>query len=582
MFGAASLSCFGGQFLQGAQCQSDNQCGPQLQCIEGYCGGCNDCGGESETGEASNEVSADIFATPIRDIDILLVIDNSASMSRNQTNLLWSMAPFIELLENEETNANYRIAITTTDVGNPSCVAEQTTPEHGNLVLSSCEERLEDFVADGGQLDVGAVACSELCQLDAGALEILPTTTDYDAVAKPRPWLERIGGQSNLPASTDMLDAFMCFGPQGISGCEFESPLESMYLAMQRINTPADPAYGFVRRHAVLAILILTDSADCSYAPEFASIFDVDGDKTFWSDPSAAAPTPAVCWNAGVECVGDPSGYDSCSAVNKDVDGTPGVGDAEAVLHPLSRYVDMLQALEDDKKFVRDNNEIIVGLIAGVEVNGEVDYVDVSQSDPAYHDAFGIGPGCSVPDPDSPGNLFRAVPPVRLREMGDAFTPGALTSICDNDYSNVFGATVQPLIAQIRPACFPACVQDTDPATDIVEPSCVVVEDPPGDDDSFELPECLRDANGYVIDQESYDYAMPDDETNGCFALLVDSGGQTASFYDDMSLECQEQGSNLEFRISRRPGFPSASGTVHEATCIRADAPEVACPDLGD
>src|SRR5690606_3982152 len=126
----------------------------------------------------------------------------------------------------------YRIGVTTTDNGNPWCNA--TTPEAGALVMSSCRTRLGDFVFD--TVDAQDLACNDICSLDEDALEIIPTATEYDAEPTPRPWLERIEGHKNIPATTSTVEAFQCFGPQGINGCGFESPLESMSLALARFE----------------------------------------------------------------------------------------------------------------------------------------------------------------------------------------------------------------------------------------------------------------------------------------------------------------------------------------------------------
>jgi hypothetical protein len=532
-----------------------------------------------ELGKSSVLVE-DVQLTVNKDVDILFVIDNSGSMGEEQAILANNFGSFIEVLEAEDVEANYRIGVTTSDNGNPWCPQGAYTPEAGNLVLSSCKTRLNDFLFNNGAIDVQDLACNDICNLDAAALEILPTTTDYDSTPKPRPWLENIEGKKNIPESTSTVDAFKCFGPQGINGCGFESQLESMYLSLSRAQTVDEDEYGFLRANAILAIVFVTDEADCSYNKSYSSIFEQDGKKTFWSDPTASFPTSAVCWNAGVECEGDPSGYTSCEPVNKDTDGTVGVSDSEAVLHPMSRYIGLLDGLEQEKQAFNADQELIIALIGGVDSMGDVHYGDIGNIDPDFQDNFGIGPGCTAPPPPGSIDPVEAVPPVRLKAVVDEFTEGNMFSICEPDYSAALAAIAKKIEDQIQPACYTKCVKDTDASTDLIDPECTVEEDPPGNDNTVRIEECAKDASGYVIDPNTNDYAMPADGVNVCYALLTDTGGMTMSTADDMSDYCADQNFNLEFKISRRPGYPAPGGTSISATCSLADFPDVTCPGI--
>ncbi|MFO7561219.1 MAG: hypothetical protein R6X02_01145 [Enhygromyxa sp.] len=533
--------------------------------------------------EKGSEVEDQLQLTVNKDVDILFVIDNSGSMGEEQANLGANFPTFIGVLEAEDVEANYRIGITTTDNGNPWCPAAQTTPEAGKLVLSSCKTRLGDFLF-GNDVDVQDLACNDICNLEAADLEILPTITDSDKNPAPRPWLENIEGKKNIPAGTPMADAFACFGPQGVNGCGFEQPLEGMYLALTRAQTNSEASYGFLRASAILAIVFVTDEADCSHNKMYSEIFSADGNKVFWSDPTAAYPTSAVCWYAGVDCEGDPSGYTACHAVNKDVNGNSGVSDGQAVLHPMSRYIGLVQGIEDQKKEINAQQEVIVALIGGVASDGQAYYSDVTNTDPGFQDSFGIGPGCTAPNPLDPEEPVEAIPPVRLRDMVDAFTPDNMFSICDADYSPALLAIANRIKDQIQPACYTKCVKDTDAATELVEPECTVEENPPGNgtEDVVRVQECLRGADGaYVIDPTTNDYTMPADDINVCYAMLTDSNMSTPSTADDMSEECTDRNFNLEFKIARRPGFPAEGGTAISATCSLADFPEITCPGIG-
>lgn len=530
--------------------------------------------------DQSQEKQDAIALTVNKDVDILFVIDNSGSMGEEQAILAQNFGSFITVLEAEDVEANYRIGVTTTDNSNDWCPG--TTPEAGKLVLSSCKTRINDFLFNNGAVDVQDLACNDICTLTDAELAITPTTTDFDSTEKARPWLENIEGKKNIPDSTSTVDAFRCFGPQGINGCGFESQLESMYLALKRAENTEEASYGFLRAQAILAIVFVTDEVDCSYNKSYSEIFSQDGNKVFWSDPSASFPTSAVCWNAGVECVGDPSNYDSCDAVNKDVDGNVGVPDNEAVLHPMNRYFGLLDGLETQKKDFNASQEVIVGLIGGVDSQGQTFYNSVAMTDPTYENNFGIGPGCEAPPPMGQMDPVQAVPPVRIKALVNRYSEGNMFSICEDDYSPALQEIANRIRDQIQPACYTKCVKDTDASTLVVDPECTVEESRPGQDDTDRIEECATDASGaYVIDGTTNDYAMPADDINVCYALLTDDSMSTPSPDDDMSDDCTDLNFNLEFKISRRPGFPAAGGTSISATCSLADFPDLTCPGIG-
>ncbi|MFO7565556.1 MAG: hypothetical protein R6X02_23135 [Enhygromyxa sp.] len=337
-------------------------------------------------------------------------------MANAQQNLAANAPALVNPLE--DAGIPWRLGVTTTDNGNPRCTG--TSPEGGILVMSSCRARLSDFELDG--LDVGDLSCQDACGVDS--LGVLPTATEVDATVKPRKWLESVNGETNV--SVPIYDALACMLPQGINGCGFESQLESAYLAVARAQSSQEDNWGFLGADSLLVVIFVSDEADCSYNKNFGEIFE--GNKTFWSDPSAAAPTSAVCWNAGVECIGDPSGYDSCLPANKDVNGAITNDPGKAVMQPIERYVDGLQT---------DIGPVLVFGILGVSSDGSVAYADAV--DPAFQKDYGIGPGCMAQVPL--GQPITAVPPVRMLAVMDELGGANMAfSICDSDYSPALSA----------------------------------------------------------------------------------------------------------------------------------------------
>jgi hypothetical protein len=540
-----------------------------LSCVALACNGrtASDGGGDQGTGDTGDDDEHSVVLSHVehRNVDILFVVDDSATMGEAQARLVASIRELLGPGDADAKNGlNLRVAITTTDNGNPRCAASTTTPTHGDFVLSPCTTRLDDFVLAAD--DASARACTDHCTLGAEQLEILPTTTALDPIAKPRRWLERIEGVANFNDAVSLGDMFACFAPQGITGCEFESPLESMHQALLGSSTPGDPNFGFLRESAILMIVLVTDEVDCSYQTD--EIFSSDGNKAFWSDPDAAAPTSAVCWNAGVTCSGDPSQYDACDPANKDIEGNPAQTDAEAALHPLSRYIDFVQQIEDAQQALIPEREVIVGLVSGVDQSSNAFYA--ASEDSLLQAEYGIGWGCTGPNPNDPDRPITALPPVRLRDFTNAFSTGNMFSLCDADYSPVLAVLAQTSGPQVQPSCFSECVADTDPTTAIVEPECEVIQQVPGEPDVV-VPDCARAPDGsYLVDPDTQDYVMPSPDTDACFAQLVDADQLTPDVNDDMSVECADQDFKLEFKLARRPSGWIRSGTTVTATCTVA------------
>jgi hypothetical protein len=407
-------------------------------------------------------------------------------MGEEQLNLAKNFPMLIEQLESLEdgrgnrVGADVNIMVTTTDFDNPQCHGPWTKPDYvpakGSPISTPCVDRLERFTGYGDDPLVIEEACLEVCDPTAPA-RATDQFIHFDADGS-----NVVGGS---PA-----DALACLGPQGIDGCGYEAPLESMSQALNPTacwNDPercTDPAWAwieapFLRQGAVLAIAIITDEADCSVKD-----FSIMDEPVFMAlDPATSVPMPssAICWNAGVVCTGlDPrtGEYSGCVSANKDAQGQVGVADADAVLHPLQRYKGLLGELRDQGREV-----IMLGVLGVPEV---VDHADVPPYQPTagglqalvYRDwrdpdvpaggdilpdewndgvqaedkqfEFGIGPGCTGYDPVTDTYTGQAIPPVRIRDVcesldtpDDPDTPGVdetrirccVESICDDDFS---------------------------------------------------------------------------------------------------------------------------------------------------
>ncbi len=398
---------------------------------------------DGETGETGDgdgddpgDGDGDDPGEPFEAVSILLVVDNSGSMGRAQWILAERTQDLLEPLD--AAGIPWRLGITTTDAGNPWCTPDISSPENGKLVLSSCASRIEDdFMVE--ELTVEGYACLDLC---AGtSVTTIPTPTDTDPQLLARPWIESDGSQTNLADGAALEDALQCVIPQGVVGCGFESPLRSAQLSVARAKDVDEAEYGFVEPGRLLVVVFVTDEADCSYAPEWSQIFEQDGNRAFWSDPLAEFPTSAVCWNAGMQCTGDPSNYDDCVPVDRDVDGNPTDDPNLAVMRPVQNVIEGLG----------DPDEVRVFGIVGVGADGQPHYADVTNTDPEYQSTFGIGPGCTAPPPLGSSDPVTAVPPGRIWTVLEQPSPSSgqrAWSICDENFNSALAAIGDAIAAE--------------------------------------------------------------------------------------------------------------------------------------
>ena len=411
-------------------------------------------------------------------IDLLFVIDNSGTMGEEQLNLARNFPMLIEELQALSDLVDVNIMVTTTDFGNPLCddfEPADYVAAAGAPIATPCTDRLQRFTGRGTDPLVIEEACLEVCDPDA---PVFPT--DHFIHFGP----DGTNVEGGTPAQ-----ALACVGPQGIDGCGYEAPLETMLQALNfkacwndpfgEMDSPECTDIGryeqpFIRDGAITAIAIITDEADCSVR-DYGIMMD-EGFMEIRPSTGERADSSAICWNAGVVCSDrDPMTgvYGGCLAANKNRDGEFGVGDDEAVLHPLSRYTQLLQEYQ-----ARGHEVIMLGVL-GVppvtERQSEPPYAPIEGGvdalvfhdwrDPAYPDGdilpddwadgimaedqqfeFGIGPGCTAVTDSYVG---QAIPPVRIRTVCESLDvrddPGTTTneektrccieSICGDDFS---------------------------------------------------------------------------------------------------------------------------------------------------
>ena len=241
-------------------------------------------------------------------IDVVFVIDNSGTMGEEQLNLAANFPLLIDQLQTLTDSAGFpvtpsvNIMVTTTDFGHPLCTPFQKpdyTPRRGAPVYEGCNARINRFTGlDPSDPLIIEEACTTNCPVD---------------VAPGDQFLHFDSQAANVPGMDPAMDAakaLSCIGPQGIDGCGYEAPLETMLQAINpeacwndptKEECQADLEWGqfnqpFLRDGALLALVIVTDEADCSVAaPNGYSYFTNDMMTQYWEvNPHSGTPQPSM------------------------------------------------------------------------------------------------------------------------------------------------------------------------------------------------------------------------------------------------------------------------------------------------
>lgn len=178
-------------------------------------------------------------------VDVLLVIDSSASMAGKQ-------ARFAQALERAEplvaTWGSVHLATVTTDLG------------AGDLQLGGCRP-------GGDRATLRAVGAA------AAGCPGVRGSGDGSGYLD----LDFSTGKTNLAGGT-IAAALACAVNAGTAGCAFEQPLEAARRALlDHLPGGSAAADGFLRPDALLLVLFVTDEDDCSASADAGGLFDPRG-----------------------------------------------------------------------------------------------------------------------------------------------------------------------------------------------------------------------------------------------------------------------------------------------------------------
>jgi len=355
---------------------------------------------------------------PVRDIDILFMIDNSPSMKEEQENLARNFPSFIDELKKIPGGLpSVHIGIISSDLG------AGLTP-----LMGGCTRV-------GG--DRGILQAKAGCGLNPNErfLVSVPNGT-------ANPTVNFMGDLGNV---------FSCMAKLGTSGCGYEHQLQSSRVALYEMTAPDNK--GFLREQAYLALIYITDEDDCS--AELNTDLFTD-DMTF---PGTASSFR--CAQVGHLCKGMAPPIGEFSAPLADCDS-----------NEKGRLISV-QAMVDSIRNVKRNpdQQILVSGIFGWPNNPTGAQYRYAKTP----DGIDYSPICQSANGSATGGL-------RMKKFVDSFGEnGAYFSICEDDFRPAMQKIGQKLAAKLGNPCISAPLVDIKPAEAGVQADCQVIDAEPTD-----------------------------------------------------------------------------------------------------
>lgn len=368
-------------------------------------------------------------------VDILFMVDNSASMEPMQAELKARFSQFFQpfyLLAEKGTFADLNVGVVTSDFGAnnaPGCT--NSGPQGGG---------------DQGKLQAVGKFADVSCQRPVGS-NFIHYVFGNNGIPV-----------NNLPGQQTLIDTFTCMASVGASGCGFEHQLESVYAALK---TPIVENQGFLRDDAILVVVFVTNEDDAS-APYDTDVFDRTLESTYGYEDSYSRQTQFA-----VQC-GSPAAFppynDSNGPLN-DCHAAPNPSNAgPGKQYDINRYINFFKQpkLSGGVK----ENPLDVVLIA---IDAPPTPFNVILSNPGTPSGQPyvqcpalntvISPAC-VPVlqhscVNSNKTQFFGDPSIRLNEVINSVAQKQITSICEDSYAPALDAAAKLIVTSLSVGCLP-------------------------------------------------------------------------------------------------------------------------------
>jgi hypothetical protein len=344
---------------------------------------------------------------PIRQVDLLFVIKNSASTSLIQANLLNNFPSFLTTLQNAPGGLpDLHLAVITSDMG------------AGDGSIAGCNAT----GGDGGRFQYTARSNCSSTGLRPGAT-----------------FISYANGVANYTGYLG--DVFACIAHVGTNGCGFEQPLAAAMRALGADGQPP-PAdnQGFLRPDAFLFLFVLMNEDDCS-VPAGSGLFDTRSNTNLESP--LGPPSNYRCNEFGHLCGGvKPPRFAPNGSVN-DVVTLDGCTSAEGagMLTPVATLASQLRAL---KRY--PDQQILVAAITGPSAPYTVGWKPAGTPDPGGPWPV-VANSCASP---TDGNF--ADPAVRINQWANSFGANSkVLSVCDTSYAPALDSLAEKINEALPP-----------------------------------------------------------------------------------------------------------------------------------
>ena len=351
-----------------------------LLCITFILSTCQDYEFEGLTRFSPNPSPRPDFLTAPPDVDVLFILDNTASMFNKQQNLASSFDAFIHVLDDRLGHDHYHIGIITTGMLSPQCPA--CSPEQASQCIHELGEsgafqyRLGSYEINASGEPIFSFDPDENCRVIKTAAE---TSCLYDE-------------------ATDQGTVLV-----GLQGCDYERGLASMRPALSDLLNTAN--MGFLREHAMLSVVVVSDEDDCGEV----------GDIT----EGIIGADDRLCYYASKEI-----GPNNTFSHPDDPAATP------YRLTPVDAYYDFLMGLKNHRAGM-----VKFAAIVGTRDTGDLDTTTIeytNDSDPNSRiESVCQTPGCTGDHCEAwPGTRY-----IRLAQKFGIGKQGFVDTICQTDFS---------------------------------------------------------------------------------------------------------------------------------------------------
>jgi len=425
-----------------------------------------------------------ISVSPVRQLDLVFMIDNSPSMAPKQAKLQAQFHNLLTALEDptDGTLPDLRVAIIDSDLGT-----------NGAYSSGSCGPKT---LADGTVSNFGDLGRFQMIGAQACGV------TDSSAL-----WLEYAKGQP-VNYTGDINNVFACLaGNLGTLGCGEEHQLQAFEFALVAKGISNETQQTMIRPSAYLGLVFLSDEDDCSAATDDGMF----GDKPELAGESASlrCSTRAYTCN-GTNLTSAPPGYPTTAAFQTAfancaartdacpdaLDGGKGTDTSVSTgCSPLRDYVRIaneMMSLKSDP-----TNQLLVAGIFGWPIGGDMSSAEpvkfalrpnpntADTQHPLIYDYWSL---CYDPnhrpqtqttdsqtgfDADAWG--WGAGPGLRESAFIDQFGANGLKfSICETDYSGAMSQIGNAIAIHLQNLCVNYKLLDKDPTTPGVQADCRV------------------------------------------------------------------------------------------------------------